>query len=201
MFITKISTIFEELRIFSLASVITMNENFIAMKTIIIFLTISLLSDCSVFLPDSFEGDSVPDNELGGILFINEVSASNPYEDDWVELYNASAVTVTLDGMYLSDDLTVPSKWQFPTGTSIPPDGHLLVWCDGDSWQGSLHASFKLGRGGEEIGLFDSLAHGLVPLDWIIFGPQQEDVSYGRQSDGADHWEFLDPPTPGMSND
>ncbi|MCP4542398.1 MAG: hypothetical protein GY832_35190 [Chloroflexi bacterium] len=121
--------------------------------------------------------------------------------DDWVELYNASPVTVTLEGMYLSDNLTSPSKWQFPVGTSIPPNSHLLVWCDGESWQGQLHAGFKLGRGGEEIGLFDNIAHGLVPLDWIVFGPQKEDVSYGRQMDGADRWELLNPPTPGTSND
>ncbi|MEE8390507.1 MAG: CotH kinase family protein, partial [Anaerolineae bacterium] len=148
--------------------------------------------------------DYVPPN-----IVINEFLADNASVnqdeageyDDWVELYNASAVTVTLDGMYLSDDLAAPSKWQFPAGTSIPPDGHLLVWCDGDLWQGLLHAGFKLGRGGEEIGLFDSAAHGLVPLDWVIFGPQQEDVSYGRQPDGSDSWGFLDPPTPGMSNE
>ncbi len=120
--------------------------------------------------------------------------------DDWVELYNGGAVTVTLDGMYLTDDLSEPAKWQLPTGTTIPPGGYLLVWCDRDTGQGPLHADFKLNRDGEEIGLFDSEAHGLVPLDWIVFGPQQEDVSYGRRPDGADTWEFLDPPAPGASN-
>jgi hypothetical protein len=121
--------------------------------------------------------------------------------DDWVELYNASGVTVTLDGMYLTDDANEPTKWQFSAGTSIPPGGHLLVWCDDDPEQGALHTSFKLNRDGEEIGLFDSATHGLVPLDWVIFGPQQEDVSYGRRPDGAADWEFFDPPTPGTSNE
>jgi hypothetical protein len=121
--------------------------------------------------------------------------------DDWVELYNASAVTVTLDGMHLADSLAEPTEWQFPAGTIIPPGGHLLVWCDRNVGQGPLHADFKLDRDGEEIGLFDSTTHGLVPLDWITFGPQQEDVSYGRRPDGVDRWEFLNPPTPGMSNE
>lgn len=120
--------------------------------------------------------------------------------DDWVELYNGSAIAIALDGLYLTDDLAQPHKWQIPAGTTIPPGGYLLVWCDGDTGQGPLHASFRLDRDGEEIGLFDSDAHGNVPLDTVVFGPQREDVSYGRRPDGADGWETLDPPTPGGRN-
>jgi hypothetical protein len=142
-------------------------------------------------------------------LFVNEFLADNERVnqdeageyDDWLELYNGSASTVTLDGMYLTDDLTEPQEWQFPTGATIPPGGYLLIWCDRDEAQGPLHAGFKLSADGEEIGLFDSEAHGLVPLDWIVFGPQQEDVSYGRRPDGADSWDFLDSPSPGASNE
>jgi hypothetical protein len=121
--------------------------------------------------------------------------------DDWIELYNEGAVTVTLDGMHLTDDVAEPAKWQFPTGTAIPPGDYLVVWCDGGIGQGPLHADFKLDRDGEVIGLFDTVAHDLVPLDWIAFGPQQTDISYGRQPDGADIWVFLAPPTPGTSNE
>jgi len=120
--------------------------------------------------------------------------------DDWLELYNGSAVTVMLDGMYLTDNLSEPTKWQIPAGTTIPPGGYLLVWCDEDTGQGPLHAGFKLNRDGEEIGLFADDAHGNVPLDSIVFGPQQENVSYGRRPDGADTWDFLSPPTPGTGN-
>ena len=141
-------------------------------------------------------------------LLINEFLANNESVnqdeageyDDWLELYNGSAVTVTLDGMYLTDHLDNPTKWQFPAGTTIPPGGYLLVWCDEDAGQGPLHAGFKLNREGEEIGLFAGETHGNVPLDTIVFGPQQEDISYGRQPDGSDTWYFLNPPTPGASN-
>lgn len=121
--------------------------------------------------------------------------------DDWLELYNSGEVAAVLDGMYLTDDLSQPKKWQLPPGTVIPPGGYLLVWCDRDTGQGPLHANFKLDRDGEEIGLFADDAHANVPLEMIVFGPQQEDVSYGRRPDGADTWEFLDPPTPGESNE
>jgi len=141
-------------------------------------------------------------------VLINEFLADNASAnqdeageyDDWVELYNGSEVTATLGGMYLTDDLAEPTKWQIPAGTIIPPGGYLLVWCDGDEGQGPLHTSFKLNRDGEAVGLFDSEAHGLVPLDWIVFDPQQEDISYGRWPDGSDTWDFLNSPTPGASN-
>jgi hypothetical protein len=120
--------------------------------------------------------------------------------DDWVELYNQGPVTVTLDGMYLSDDLSAPQKWRFPGETTIPPRGHLLVWCDKDIGQGPLHADFGLSRHGEALGLFDSTVHGNVPLDTIVFDPQDENISYGRQPDGSDSWRFFDPPTPEASN-
>ena len=120
--------------------------------------------------------------------------------DDWLELYNSGEVAAVLDEMYLTDDLSQPKKWQLPPDTVIPPGGYLLIWCDRDTGQGSLHANFKLDREGEEIGLFADDAHANVPLEMIVFGPQQEDVSYGRQPDGADAWGFLDPPTPGDGN-
>jgi len=142
-------------------------------------------------------------------VFVNEFLADNEgvnqdeagEYDDWVELYNSSAVTVTLDGMYLTDHLDNPTKWQFPAGTVISPGGYLLVWCDKDTGQGPLHANFKLNRDGEEIGLFADDAHSNVPLDSVVFGPQREDVSYGRRPDGVGTWDFLDPPTPGASNE
>jgi spore coat protein CotH len=136
--------------------------------------------------------------------FLTDNESVNPDEageyDDWIELYNHGAVTITLDGMYLSDNLAVPQQWRFPVGTTIIPGGHLLVWCDNDIGQGPLHANFKLSRHGEAIGLFDSTAHGSVPLDTVVFGPQHENISYGRQPDGSDSWGFLDPPTPEANN-
>ncbi|HET91982.1 MAG TPA: hypothetical protein ENN99_14775, partial [Chloroflexi bacterium] len=120
--------------------------------------------------------------------------------DDWVELYNAGSTTADLGGMTLSDNLSRPTKWHIPAGTLLPPGGYLLIWCDGTPEQGPLHASFRLSRRGEEIGLFADAAHGYVPLDTVVFGPQAEDISSGRQPDGAETWVRLDPPTPGASN-
>lgn len=59
-------------------------------------------------------------------LVINEIMAANrrAVEDpceageypDWIELYNASDTVITLDGMFLTDDVNDPTKWQIRPG-------------------------------------------------------------------------------------
>ena len=142
-------------------------------------------------------------------LFINEFLASNATViadefggfDDWVEIYNAEAVPVDIGGMYVTDDLTNPTKWQIPTTdptkTTIPAGGYLLLWLDGEPAQGVLHADPKLGAGGEDIGLF---AVNGTPIDTLTFGPQSSNISYGRLPDGGAIFEFFTAPTPGETN-
>ena len=52
----------------------------------------------------------------------------------------------------------------------------------------------------EEIGLFGRLAAGNEMIDGYIFGAQSDDVSEGREYDGAETWTFFTEPTPGSSN-
>jgi hypothetical protein len=141
-------------------------------------------------------------------LFINEFLASNDsvnqdergeYED-WVELYNAGDQPLDVGGMYLTDDLSRPTRWRIPHGTLIPAGGFLLIWTDDDEGDGPLHASFKLSRTGEEIGLFDGDVTANTLIDSILFGPQATDVSSGRSPDGGETWTTFDPPTPEQSN-
>lgn len=139
-------------------------------------------------------------------LFINEFMADNqstiPDEngelEDWIEIYNNSDQHLNLAGKYLSDDLTNPRQWQFPD-ISIEPHGYLLIWADANQEQGLLHTNFKLGRTGEQIGIFDSDLLGNAPIDTITFEVQYADTSYGRYPDGSDDWDFM-PPTPAQSN-
>jgi hypothetical protein len=141
-------------------------------------------------------------------VVINELMASNrsTIRDetgeyaDWVELYNRGAETVSLDGLYLSDAPATPRRWAFPPGTSIPPGGYLLVWCDNDVLQGPLHTGFRLEAGGETIGLYASDADLNRILDFVWFGPQRPDVSYGRSPDGSPGPRTSVRPTPGAAN-
>lgn len=116
---------------------------------------------------------------------------------DWIELYNFGDEAVLLEGYSLTDDGQTPDKWVFPAGVALPAGGYLLVWASNkDRVEGELHTNFKLGGGGEFLGLFDDLGR---PLDGIDpFPAQAVDVSYGRGED--DQWTALRPPTPGEDN-
>jgi hypothetical protein len=139
-------------------------------------------------------------------LRINELLASNDATnsdeagefDDWVELYNPSEQAVNLSGLYLSDDLENLTQWQFTdTEMIISSGGHLVIWCDNNQDQGSLHTNFKLNSTGET--LFLTHLDGITIIDQISFDSQTTDISYGRISDGSNEWTFL-VPTPGYSN-
>ncbi len=115
--------------------------------------------------------------------------------DDWLELTNTSAQTVSLNGLYLTDDEDEPLQWALPSGLSLPAGGLLLIWCD-DENQGELHANFRLSAGGEFLGLAD--AEGWI--DSVEFGEQDEDIAWGRLPDGIGDWQFVSP-TPGEENE
>ncbi len=143
-------------------------------------------------------------------LVINEFMAQNggfirdPQGDydDWIEIYNYGDNAINIGGLYLTDDLSVPVEWRVPdnnpAATTIGPQGYLLIWADGETNEGTLHASFKLSAGGEQIGLFET--DGITPIDSVTFGPQAEDGSSARLPDGSDNWQVLSNPTPGWSN-
>jgi hypothetical protein len=92
------------------------------MKNKIIFLTILIV----VIISGSGKSQQI---------FINEIMSSNGYtipdEDgdysDWIEIYNNETTDIDLTGFGLSDDVSTPYKWVFPS-VSIPPKDHLLVF-------------------------------------------------------------------------
>jgi hypothetical protein len=143
-------------------------------------------------------------------LVINEIMASNNTTikdpqgqyDDWIEIYNYGPDAIDIGGMYLTDNLSAPTKWQIPeintAVTTIPSGGYLLIWADNDTTDAGLHANFKLDAAGEEIGLFD--IDGITLIDSITFGEQAGDISYGRYPDAADYWQAFGVPTPAAQN-
>ena len=141
------------------------------------------------------------------LIYINEFMASNDTTiadefgefDDWIEVYNADSESIWLGDKYLSDDFDNPAKWQFPQIELLPKE-FLLIWADNDTEQGENHATFKLKKEGEQIGIFDSETTGFFPLDTLTFGLQQTDTSFGRNPDGGMQWMYFDTATPGFNN-
>lgn len=105
---------------------------------------------------------------------------------------SAIALTFDLWNAFLDQPLAAG-----PTIRLMPRE-HLLLWADGDEGQGPTHMSFKLSKDGEAVSLFDK--DGATLLDSVQFGPQTEDVSYGRSADGGGSWQTFASPTPGLPN-
>ena len=142
-------------------------------------------------------------------LVINELMSSNANNvsdefgefDDWVELYNAGNSLISLSGKYLTDNLNNPDKYALPTGVLAAGDWSFY-WMDNDPEQGPQHAPFTLSAGGEEVALLEWNETGQlwVILDFIPFGPSEQDASLGRYPDGADYWVWFATPTPSATN-
>jgi hypothetical protein len=138
------------------------------------------------------------------LLFINEFMADNEVTvadengnySDWIEIFNGDDVNVYLGDIYLTDNFNDPDKWQMPD-VILPAGGFILIWADGTATPGTVHASFRLAKEGEEIGLYSA---DLLVIDSLSFGEQREDVSTGRRSDGAAEILILTTATPGGSN-
>jgi hypothetical protein len=177
--------------------------------------TVSLISPVEADYP---ENDSDADtrvfaeqlNQRVLPLAINEFMASNRSTsqdpqgqyDDWIEIHNYGADALNVGGMYLTDDLAVPTQWLVPdndpAATTIPAGGYLLIWADNDTEDPGLHANFRLNAGGEEIGLFDT--DGATLIDSIVFPDQSADVSFGRFPDANDEVRFFGFPSPEAEN-
>ena len=145
-------------------------------------------------------------------IWINEFLAGNATintdefgeYDDWIELYNAGDLAVNLGGLYVTDDLADPCKYQIPVhdfaATTIPPNGYQLLWADSQTGQGLLHLSFNLNKAGEQIGLVQVTDTDTLFIDSLTYTEQLTDVSYGRYPDGNSGWQHFVTPTPLDSN-
>lgn len=140
-------------------------------------------------------------------LVINELMASNnsTIQDeagafaDWLEIYNPSDSPVSMDGYFLTDNLTIKNKWAFPD-TTIEPNGFLLIWVDDDENEGPLHTSFNLSKEGEDIGLYLQSGNTYLTVDVFAFPALETDLSYGRNGNASEEFVIYDTPTPGASN-
>ena len=145
---------------------------------------------------------------------INEVSAANGIyvneyfkRNDWIELYNTTNQDIDVEGMYLSDNLDKPKKYQISnlqsstpslqSPTVIPAHGYLIVWCDKLEPESQLHASFKLDADGGDVLLTaadDSWS------DRISYTAMKEDETIGRYPDGSANVITMNVPTIAKSN-
>jgi len=133
-----------------------------------------------------------------GDLVINELMAQNtatvmdPFGDyaDWIELYNTTNTTLSLDNLFMSDSNTNLIKWRFPDGITMAPHSYLIVWADQDLTQEGLHADFKLSSTGESVYL--SYANG-TSIETVDYGIQTANMGYARIPNGTGNFVIQEP--------
>ena len=143
------------------------------------------------------------------LVVVNEFNAGNASgltdEDgdfeDWIELFNASDASVSLDGWTLTDDAAEMDKWRFPNVTLAGGD-YLVVFASGKDRGPQdgccLHANFRLNMQGEYLALTDETGRVMAEFG-PEYAPQSEDVSYGRFGPECAYY-YFDTPTPGEEN-
>ncbi len=139
---------------------------------------------------------------INELMAVNTNSIVDPQGDheDWLELHNITDKPVLLTGMYLTDKIDNPKKWEFPENTTIPPRGYLIVWLDEDGKASKgLHANFKLSANGETVLLVDTDTHGNQVIDTITFGQQEKDTAIGRLPNATGAFQTVQM-TPGTQN-
>jgi hypothetical protein len=137
-------------------------------------------------------------------VVINEVLARNDgavnHEGtfpDIIELFNASAISVDLSGLRLTDDIDDPNKFTFPPGTSLASGAYLVVFANDPDGTTGLHTSFGLSQDGDAVYLIDRMANGDRVIDSVKFGWQLSNLSVGRLANGQ--WGLCQP-TRGSAN-
>ncbi len=145
-------------------------------------------------------------------LWINEVQPNNlagitdnqGEHEPWIELYNVDSSPIDLSTLYLSDEATNLTKWQFPAGARIAAGEFLVIWADGQTAQSTgaaLHTSFRIGPTNGVVLL--SRIHGAAAAvaDYATYQVPTAENSYGSYPDGDPrHRRRLFVPTPGAPN-
>lgn len=152
---------------------------------------------CFCFLP-TLQGQSG--------LYINEFMASNQgflYDEDgadvdWIELYNASSVPVSLLGYSLSDKANTLNRWLLPD-TLIGPGEFMVIFASGKDRRvpgQPLHTNFSIAAAGEPLYLsyHGTVQHALGARNLAA------NQSAGLIPDGSTTYLRMSTPSPGYSN-
>jgi len=152
---------------------------------------------------------------------VNEVSAGNTIycndyfkRNDWFELYNNTDTDLNLAGLYVSDDVGNPMKYQITAqggsaALTLPAGGHRIVWADELEGMSQLHANFQLSNSSNQVVIICSSDEfvnnnseyfqqhpGLKSfIDGMLYSSHSGVQSVGRYPDGGSTFYQMNRPT------
>ena len=126
--------------------------------------------------------------EIPAIL-VNEVLASTDRPQvDAIELYNPNTTAVDIGNWFLSDNRSIPKKWQIPAGTRIPAKGYMVFYegyfADTSKLYRAEHfgSAFSLSAHGEEAYIFSGNSNGNLTgyAHGFEFNDSENGISIGQ---------------------
>ncbi len=146
------------------------------------------------------------------LVWLNEVRPENPdglqdatgKAEPWLEIHNSGILPASLDGYFLTDDPSEPAKWAFPTGSSVPSGGFLIVWLDGqpgESTPGAPHAGFRPAARDGVVVLSRPIDERILTVDFLRYSVVPSGRTFGHLPETWVHSDDVLPrPTPGAPN-
>jgi hypothetical protein len=122
---------------------------------------------------------------------INTLLDGDDQSSDWIEIYNPTDTTISLDGWYLTDNDANLTQWQFPSGVEIEPGKFLIVFASDKKYEdypfnypyldpnGHYHTNFELDKNGDYLALVAPDGTTIIHEYQTQSLDQLTDVSYG----------------------
>ncbi len=153
------------------------------------------------YLLDEIPG-FITDPNLAPYFSLNEIQSDNQSTiademgdyDPWIEIYNRAPVGLDLEDFTL---LYGAETWTLPAEAVVDNEGFLVLWLDGESGEGPLHAPFTINQTAGNIILQSPTGY---LSDSTTFPALNADQVWGREVDGSGTWTTNLVPTPGSTN-
>ena len=124
---------------------------------------------------------------------------------DWIEIWNPTNGTISLQNYYLTDDKDQLNKWAFSQQT-IKANDHLVIFASGKDRTDpryEQHTNFSLDADGEYLALTRTDSNGALKIISEYsskFPTQEQSISYGLDPESLGEG-YLEKPTPKRPNE
>ena len=147
-------------------------------------------------------GAETPGVEISEIVADNRGGLPDEHggTPDWIEIRNGSPTPVSLASLNLSPKFFGSGgRFLFPSGRTLMPGEHLVIFCDNNPDQGDYHAPFQINRDGDQFMLTGTGPFGSRTLvNYAASPPLAKNEAYARL--GYDGPWIKSTPTPSAQN-